>query len=152
MYMNVFMVYEKKKKYLLCMVRWQTVWPWYTYTSDNKTKKKKKKITRATYNGSLTHWGLHNKMTAIFAHNLFKCIFVNEKFGVSIQISLRYVLEGPTVSIGSGDDVFRFNDDQILHHNASSLGHNELMKIHWTNSEEGNERKTTNIRELKVMK
>ena len=117
MYMNVFMVYEKKKKIFTeygslanCMTMI------YIHLRQQNSKKKKKKITRATYNGSLTHWGLHNKMTAIFAHNLFKCIFVNEKFGVSIQISLRYVLEGLTVSIGSGDDVFRFNDDQILHH------------------------------------
>ena len=34
-------------------------------------------------------------MTAIFADNIFKCIFMNEMFCISIQISLKFVLKGP---------------------------------------------------------
>ena len=42
----------------------------------------------------LTHLPL-DKMAAIFADNLFKCIFMHEKFYISIQISLKFVPKGP---------------------------------------------------------
>ena len=31
----------------------------------------------------------------LFADNIFKCIFVNEKFHILIKISLKFVPEGP---------------------------------------------------------
>ena len=34
-------------------------------------------------------------MAAIFTDNIFKCIFMNEKFCISIQISLKFIPEGP---------------------------------------------------------
>ena len=34
-------------------------------------------------------------MAAIFAVDIFKCIFMNEKFRISIQISLKFVTKGP---------------------------------------------------------
>ena len=43
---------------------------------------------------SLTHLPL-DKMTAILAEDIFKCIFLNEKTRISIKISLKFVLKGP---------------------------------------------------------
>ena len=34
-------------------------------------------------------------MAAILADDIFKCIFFNEKFGVLIKISLKFVPKGP---------------------------------------------------------
>ena len=34
-------------------------------------------------------------MAANFADDIFKCIFLNEKFSISIQISLKFVSRGP---------------------------------------------------------
>ena len=34
-------------------------------------------------------------MAAILADNIFKCIFVNEKFCILIKISLKFVPKGP---------------------------------------------------------
>ena len=34
-------------------------------------------------------------MAAILADNVFKCIFVNEKFCILIKISLKFVPKGP---------------------------------------------------------
>ena len=34
-------------------------------------------------------------MVAIFADNISKCIFINEKFCISIRISLKFVPKGP---------------------------------------------------------
>ena len=34
-------------------------------------------------------------MDAIFADDFFKCIFMNEKFCISIRISLKFVPNGP---------------------------------------------------------
>ena len=31
----------------------------------------------------------------LFAHDIFKCIFMNEKFCISIHISLKFVPNGP---------------------------------------------------------
>ena len=42
----------------------------------------------------LTHLSL-DKMVAISADNIFKCIFLNENGRISIQISLKYVPKGP---------------------------------------------------------
>ena len=42
----------------------------------------------------LTHLPL-DKMTAILANNIFKCIFLNEKDKILIQISLKLVPRGP---------------------------------------------------------
>ena len=42
----------------------------------------------------LTHIPL-DEMVAIFADNIFRCIFVNEKFCILPKISLEFVLEGP---------------------------------------------------------
>ena len=41
----------------------------------------------------LTHLPLDN-MAAIFADDIFKCIFLNEKFCISIWISLKFVPKG----------------------------------------------------------
>ena len=43
---------------------------------------------------SLTHL-LLDKIAAFFADDIFRCIFVNEKFCILIKISLKFVLEGP---------------------------------------------------------
>ena len=42
----------------------------------------------------LTHLPL-NKMAAILADDIFKCIFLNENVRISIKISLKFVPEGP---------------------------------------------------------
>ena len=42
----------------------------------------------------LTHWG-GDKMAGISADDIFKCIFMNEKFCTSIPISLKFVIKGP---------------------------------------------------------
>ena len=34
-------------------------------------------------------------MAAILADNVFKCIFLNENFRISISISVKFVLKGP---------------------------------------------------------
>ena len=36
-----------------------------------------------------------NKMAAIFADSIFKCIFLNENVRILIKISLKFVLKGP---------------------------------------------------------
>ena len=38
----------------------------------------------------LTHWG-QEKMAAIFADNIIKCIFLNENFKILNKISLKYI-------------------------------------------------------------
>ena len=43
---------------------------------------------------SLTHLPL-DKMAAILADDIFKCIFVNENFSILIKISLQFVPKGP---------------------------------------------------------
>ena len=47
--------------------------------------------------GCLTHLPRF-KMATIFTDLIFKCIFVDEKFGIFIQISLKFVPEVPTNS------------------------------------------------------
>ena len=42
----------------------------------------------------LTHLPL-DKMAAILADDIFKCIFVNEKYHILIKISLKFVPKGP---------------------------------------------------------
>ena len=42
----------------------------------------------------LTHLPL-NKMDAILADDIFKCIFLNENVWISIKISLKFVPKGP---------------------------------------------------------
>ena len=42
----------------------------------------------------LTHLPL-NKMAAIWADDIFKCIFLNENFRISIKISLKFVPKVP---------------------------------------------------------
>ena len=42
---------------------------------------------------ALTHWG-RDKMAAIFADDIFICIFLNENFWISYKISLEYVPYG----------------------------------------------------------
>ena len=42
----------------------------------------------------LTHLPL-DKMAAIFADDIFKCIFLNEKFCILIQISVKFIARGP---------------------------------------------------------
>ena len=44
--------------------------------------------------GTLTHIPL-DKMAAILADNIFKCIFLNENDRITIQISLKYVPRSP---------------------------------------------------------
>ena len=46
------------------------------------------------YAQCLTHLPLDN-MAAILADDIFKCIFLNENFRISIQISLKFVPKGP---------------------------------------------------------
>ena len=41
-------------------------------------------------------------MAAIIADIIFKCIFINEQFYISIQMLRKFVSKGPIVSIGSG--------------------------------------------------
>ena len=36
-----------------------------------------------------------DKMAAILADDIFKCIFLNEKFCILIQISLKFICKGP---------------------------------------------------------
>ena len=43
---------------------------------------------------SLTHWD-HDKMAAILADNIFKCIFLNENDRIVISISLKFVPRSP---------------------------------------------------------
>ena len=45
--------------------------------------------------GHLTHWG-RDKMATISADDIFKCIWMNEKFSISIWISLKFVPKGLT--------------------------------------------------------
>ena len=47
---------------------------------------------------NLTHWG-RAKMVAIFADDIFKCIFFNENACVSIKISLKFVPKGSISNI-----------------------------------------------------
>ena len=47
----------------------------------------------ATVGGYLTHLPL-NKMSAILADDISKCIFVNEKFCILTKISLKFVPKG----------------------------------------------------------
>ena len=42
----------------------------------------------------LTHLPL-DKIAAILADNIFKCIFLNDKFCILIKISLKFVPRGP---------------------------------------------------------
>ena len=44
--------------------------------------------------GNLTHLPL-NKMDAILADDIFKCILLNENVRISIKISLKFVPKGP---------------------------------------------------------
>ena len=47
-------------------------------------------MSGTTFNSSLPEQnGRH------FADDIFKCIFVNEKFGILIRISLKFVAKGP---------------------------------------------------------
>ena len=43
---------------------------------------------------ALTHLAL-DKMAAILADDIFKCIFVNKKISILIEISLKFVPKGP---------------------------------------------------------
>ena len=56
------------------------------------------------YPAMLTHIPL-DKMVAILADGIFKCISLNENFGISIEISLKFVPMSPidTSTIGSGN-------------------------------------------------
>ena len=42
------------------------------------------------YRHTLTHWG-QDKMAAIFADDIFKCILLNENVWISIKVSLKFV-------------------------------------------------------------
>ena len=42
----------------------------------------------------LTHLPL-DKMAATFADDIFKCIFLNKKFCILIQISVKFIARGP---------------------------------------------------------
>ena len=43
---------------------------------------------------ALIHWR-RDKMAAIFLDDIFKCIFLNEKFCILVKISLKFVPKGP---------------------------------------------------------
>ena len=47
---------------------------------------------------TLTHWG-RDKMEAILADDIFKCIFMNENVWIPIKISLKFVPKGPINNI-----------------------------------------------------
>ena len=47
----------------------------------------------ASQGGHINIWGM-NKMAAIFADDIFKCIFLNENDHVLIEVSLKFVPEG----------------------------------------------------------
>ena len=49
-------------------------------------------------NTSLNHGG-RDKMTAMFADDIFKCIFLNENCYTSIQISLKFIPKAPGENI-----------------------------------------------------
>ena len=51
--------------------------------------------TRNGYHISHIYSSPLNKMAAGSADNIFKCIFMNEKFCISIQVSLKFVPQGP---------------------------------------------------------
>ena len=54
-----------------------------------------------------------------FSDDIFKCIFINEKFCISILISLKFVPRGPIASSGSGN----------------GLAPNRRQAITWTNAD-----------------
>ena len=66
--------------------------------------------------------------------NIFKCIFVNEKFCISIKISLRFVPEGqkPTIGLDNGlmanrrQAIIWTNAGMIHWHIYAALGGDEL--------------------------
>ena len=58
-----------------------------TESNDDRTD-------RSRGSNELTHLP-RDKMAAILADDIFKCIFVNEKFCMLIKISMKFVPEGP---------------------------------------------------------
>ena len=74
----------------------------------------------------LTHLSL-DKLAANLANN-FKCIFINEKFCISILISLKFL---PRVQLTIGRYWFRqwFGADQVTHHYLSQRWPNSLTHI-----------------------
>ena len=70
-----------------------------------------------------------------FADDIFKCIFLNEKCGIFIRVSLKFLPKGPIweyVSIGSGDG-FAPNRRQVItwtnadHFTIAYMRHNGEM-------------------------
>ena len=53
------------------------------------------------------------------ADDIFKYIFMNEKFCISIPISLKFVPKGPIVSIGSGNGLAPIRCQAIIWTNGS---------------------------------
>ena len=69
---------------------WLLISPW------SKMEPTSWMITSAAF--LLTHWGL-DKMAANCADDIFKCIFLNENDYILIQISLKFVPNGPIDTI-----------------------------------------------------
>ena len=78
-----------------------------------------------------------DKMAAILADNIFKCIFLNEETLILIKISLKFVLKGPinkNSSTGSDNGlaptrrqaIIWTNVDPVHKHIYVSLGEDEL--------------------------
>ena len=51
-------------------------------------------VQDCSHSSALTHLSL-DKNGAILAEDIFRCIFVNEKFCILIKISLKFVPKGP---------------------------------------------------------
>ena len=84
----------------------------------------------------LTHWG-RDKMAAIFADDMFKCIFLNENVWISIEISLKFVPKG---SINKNPALFqimawRHPGDKLLSEPmmVNSLTHICVTRPQWVN-------------------
>ena len=71
---------------------------WRDKPTCEKNEQNKTKQLVADLPTSLSHCLTHlplDKMAAILADFIFKCIFLNEKVWLLTKISLRFVLEGP---------------------------------------------------------
>ena len=86
----------------------------------------------------LTYWGL-DKMAAILADNIFKCIYLNESYIILIQISLKFVPRSPIDNKWAliqlmawrrtGDKALTWtNANSERRHKYAALGGDELMQ------------------------
>ena len=70
-------------------------------------------------------------MAAIFADDIFKCIFLNKNRYISIKISLKFVPKGPFNNISELVQIIAWHrSDLVYWRKYASLGLNEL-KCSW---------------------